>query len=98
MSTILIIEGADLVGKSTLANRFAVAHGWPIVKIRLALIGDAEAETRGMAAATIEILRVTRPRVIFDRSYFSWWAHGPALGYDVSYMPQLISDFAAGHR
>ena len=30
---ILIFEGADLVGKSTLADRFAVAYGWPIVKI-----------------------------------------------------------------
>ena len=87
---ILIFEGADLVGKSALAERFAAAYGWPIVKIRWALIGDPAAETRGMARATIELLRATRPNVIFDRIYFSMWAYGE----DVSYMPELIADFA----
>jgi len=86
---ILIIEGADLVGKSTLAERLAACYGWPIVKIRWALIGDPAAETHGMARATIEILCVTRPDVIFDRIYFSWWAYGD----DVSFMPSLIADF-----
>jgi thymidylate kinase len=84
---ILIFEGADLVGKSTLADRFSVAFGWPVVKIRWALIGDPAAETRGMARATIEILRATRPDVIFDRSYLSMWAYGQ----DVSYLPELIA-------
>lgn len=92
---ILIIEGADLVGKSTLAERVAAAYGWPIVKIRWALLGDAEAETRGMATATIELLRALEPDVIFDRTYFSFWAYGPATGHDVSYMPSLIGRFAS---
>src|SRR3954451_5317647 len=87
---ILIIEGADLVGKSTLAEQVTAAYGWPIVKIRWALHGDPTAETRGMARATIELLCATRPDVIFDRGYFSWWAYGE----DVSFMPELISDFA----
>lgn len=87
---ILIFEGADLVGKSTLAERFAAAYGWPIVKIRWALIGGPAAETRGMARATIELLCATRPDVIFDRIYFSMWAYGE----DVSYLPKLITDFA----
>lgn len=91
---ILIIEGADLVGKSTLAERVAAVHGWPIVKIRWALIGDPAAETTGMARATIEILRATTPNVIFDRIYFSWWAYGPVLGHDVSSLPRLIKQFA----
>ena len=91
---ILIIEGADLVGKSTLAERFVAAYGWPIVKIRWALIGDPAAETRGMARATIELLCATTPNVIFDRIYFTWWAYGPALGHEVSYMPRLIERFA----
>jgi thymidylate kinase len=87
---ILIIEGADLVGKSTLAARVAATYGWPIVKIRWALIGDPAAETRGMARATIELVCGTTPNVIFDRIYFSFWAYGQ----DVSFMPQLIADFA----
>jgi thymidylate kinase len=86
---ILIFEGADLVGKSTLADRFAAVYGWPVVKIRWALIGDVEAETRGMAETTIHMLRALRPDVIFDRIYFSMWAYGE----DVSYMPELIAKF-----
>jgi len=87
---ILIIEGADLVGKSTLAERVAATYGWPIVRIRWALIGAPAAETHGMARATIELLCTTTPDVIFDRIYFSWWAYGD----DVSFMPKLITDFA----
>jgi hypothetical protein len=86
---ILIIEGSDLVGKSTIAEQCAASHGWPIVKIRWSLIGDVEAETRGMATATIELLVATQPDVIFDRMYFSMWAYGK----DVSYMPELIAAF-----
>jgi thymidylate kinase len=86
---IVIIEGTDLVGKSTLAERVANAHDWPIVKIRWALVGDAKAETFGMANATIELLAATRPDVILDRSYFSMWAYGE----EVSYLPELIGRF-----
>jgi thymidylate kinase len=92
---IVIIEGADLVGKTTLAGLLATTHGWPIAKIRWALRGDPEVETRAMATATIELLRTTRPAVIFDRIYFSWWAYGPVLGHNVAYMPELIAEFAA---
>jgi thymidylate kinase len=91
---ILIIEGADLVGKSTLAERCAATYGWPIAKIRWALEGDPAPETQGIATATIELLRALEPDVIFDRIYFTWWAYGPALGHDVSYMPRLIERFA----
>jgi thymidylate kinase len=86
---ILIIEGTDLVGKSTIAEQCAASYGWPIAKIRWSLIGDVEAETRGMATATIELLVATQPAVIFDRMYFSMWAYGK----NVSYMPELIATF-----
>lgn len=91
---IVIVEGADLVGKSTLVERLSASTGWGIAKIRWALLGDPEIETRAMAASTIELLRATRANVIFDRAYFSWWAYAPALGYDTAYMPALISDIA----
>jgi thymidylate kinase len=91
---ILIIEGADLVGKSTLAERCAAAYGWPISKMRYALKGDPAIESEGMATATIDLLQALEPDVIFDRIYFSLWAYGPALGYDMSYMSRLIQRFA----
>jgi thymidylate kinase len=86
---ILIFEGADLVGKSTLAERFSAVYSWPIVKIRWALIGDPTVETRGMARATIELLHALKPDVIFDRVYFSWWAYAP----DLSGLPEIIKSF-----
>jgi hypothetical protein len=95
---ILILEGADLVGKSTLAERVMAMTGWPIIKIRWDLRGDPEIETRAMAKTTIAILQATRPDAIFDRSYLSWWAYGPVLGYDVAYMPALITAFARVHN
>jgi hypothetical protein len=94
---LVIVEGADLVGKSTLVERLAVRHNLPIIKLRWALRGDPEIETRAMAATTIGILRATQPRAIFDRAYFSWWAYAPALGYDASYMPELIAGFTGIH-
>lgn len=92
---ILIVEGADLVGKSTLIKHIVSRTNWPVAKIRWALEGDPEVETRAMAATTIELLRTTQPNLIFDRIFFSWWAYAPALGYDAAYMPELISRFAA---
>lgn len=90
---ILIVEGSDLVGKSTIADAIGERRGWPVVKIRWALKGDPEVETRAIAKTTIAILDATRPDVILDRAYFSWWAYGPVLGHDVDYMPDLISRF-----
>lgn len=86
---ILIIEGADLVGKSTLAERVSAVEGWPIVKIRWALTRDVQAETWGMAAATNKLLLGLRPDVILDRCYFSMWAYGE----EPDYMPELIARF-----
>ena len=91
---ILIIEGADLVGKSTLASRVSDLTQWPIVKVRWALVGDPMSETVGMSTTSIEILRATKPNIIFDRAYFSWWAYGPPLGYDASFLRDRIAQFA----
>src|SRR5918911_5607998 len=86
---ILIFEGADLVGKSTLADRFAAKHGWPVVKIGWALVGDGRAERVGIATATIDLLQALRPDVILDRCYFSMWAYG----VQTAYLPKLIARF-----
>ena len=93
-SMILIIEGADLVGKSTLACRVSALTRWPIVKVRWALVGDPMSETVGMASTAIELLRATQPNLILDRAYFSWWAYGPVLGHDVSFMRERVAQFA----
>ena len=89
---ILIFEGADLVGKSTLAERMATKYGWRIVKIRWSVApggGDEQAETTGIATATIELLATLQPDVILDRCYFSMWAYG----LRTDYLPRLIARF-----
>lgn len=86
---IVIIDGADLVGKSTAAERLSDDEGWPIVKIRWDLVGDPAVETRAMAKATTAMLAALNPDVVFDRSFLSWWAYGPVLGHQVEFMPAL---------
>jgi thymidylate kinase len=86
---IVIVEGTDLVGKSTLIEQLSGAYPWPVAKIRWALVGDAKAETIGMATATIEFLSVTSPEIILDRCYFSMWAYGE----ERDYLPDLIAAF-----
>ena len=83
-----------MVGKSTLAHRVSALTGCPIVRVRWALVGDPMSETVGMASTAIEFLRATQPNVILDRTYFSWWAYGPALGHDVSFLRDHIAQFA----
>lgn len=86
---LLIVEGTDLVGKSTLIERLQQALPWPVAKIRWALIGDSRAETVGMATATIELLRAAATDLILDRCFFSMWAYGE----ERSYVPDLIAAF-----
>lgn len=94
---IVIVEGADLVGKSTLAGRLSGQQGWPVVKLRWALVGDPMVETTAMARASIGLLEALRPDLILDRSFLSWWAYGPVLGHDVAYLPKLAAGLARLH-
>ena len=90
---IVIVEGADLVGKTTLIDGLKRTFPWPVVRLRWDLSGDPEAETRAMARATTAIFDAVRPDVILDRSYFSWWAYSVPLGHDDSYMPELVARY-----
>lgn len=90
---IIIVEGADLVGKTTLIDGLISKCHWPVIKLRWDLLGDPEIETRAMAKATSAFLASLRPNVILDRSYFSWWAYAAPLGYNDSYMPEVISTY-----
>ncbi len=71
---VLIFEGADLAGKSTLARHYLGALGLPVVKIRWDL-GDERTETIAFARVTLGLLAATRAGVILDRSFVSMWAY-----------------------
>jgi thymidylate kinase len=69
--TVVIFEGADGVGKTTLARQFSVALGYPIVKLRWDLEHE-EAQTVAYAKATLGLLSATRashhpPRAAAER-------------------------------
>ncbi len=71
---VLIFEGADLAGKSTLARHYSDALRLPVVKIRWEG-RDERAETIAIAKATVGLLAATRAGVILDRSFVSMWAY-----------------------
>ena len=77
---VVIFEGADLTGKTTLARHCARTLGFPIVKLRWDL-RDAEAETVAFAKATLGLLLATHADVILDRSFFSMWAYDDTPAY-----------------
>jgi thymidylate kinase len=86
---IVIVEGPDLAGKSTLIERLRGTHPRPVVKVRWTPDGDRRSETIGIANATIAMLRALRPDVILDRCYFTRWAYDD----ERSYLPALIASF-----
>jgi thymidylate kinase len=86
---IVIVEGPDLAGKSTLIEGLRRSHPWPIVKVRWTPDGDRRSETVGIANATIAMLRALEPDVIMDRCYFTRWAYDDDRGY----LPELIASF-----
>ena len=89
---ILIFEGADKVGKSTLARHYANRWQCGIVKTQWEL-GDPEFETKAFANLTHAMLGAITSHAVFDRSYLSYWAYAPALGCDPAFMPDLIARF-----
>jgi hypothetical protein len=89
---ILIFEGADKVGKSTLAQHYANRWRCRIVKTQWEL-DNPEFETRAFANATHAMLGALAGPTVFDRSYLSYWAYAPALGCESGFMPELIARF-----
>ena len=89
---ILVFEGADKVGKSTLAQHYANRWQCGIVKTQWEL-GDPEFETKAFANLTHAMLGAIDCPAVFDRSYFSYWAYAPALGCDAAFMPDLMARF-----
>lgn len=71
---VLIFEGADRAGKTTLAMHYMRALRLPVVKIRWDRI-DERAETIAFAKVTVGLLAATHAGVILDRSYVSMWAY-----------------------
>lgn len=87
---VLIFEGADLAGKTTLAMHYSRALHLPVVKIRWDLI-DERAETIAFAKVTVGLLAATQAGVILDRSFVSMWAYTPSRDGHMDSLVEALS-------
>lgn len=72
---IILIEGIDRVGKTTLANKLSQSIGYPILKLNRTILGnktkiDNEIETYGEILGEIKVMNFLKPNLIIDR--FHW--------------------------
>ncbi len=82
---VVIFEGSDLAGKTTLARHYARALRYPIVKLRWDLLNE-RAETTAYAKATVGILGAYEANLILDRSFLSMYAYSE----DPSFVEPLV--------
>lgn len=80
---IIIIEGADGAGKTTLANKLAEQTGFPIVHRSNP---KSEEEKKQMMAMYIQTIKENK-NCIFDRCWYSEMVYGPVMR-DKSYISE----------
>lgn len=89
---ILILEGADLTGKTSVAHKLSELTGIPQTGIWIDLKTPKPAVI-SVAKTLIRILTAIRPNIIFDRSFMSEYVYGNILGRETSYIPPLIEEW-----
>lgn len=89
---IIILEGADLVGKTSIAKKLHQITGFPQTSIWIDLNKPKPAVIS--VSKTIRlIIDALKPDIIFDRSFMSEYVYGNVLGRDISYIPELVHDW-----
>lgn len=89
---IIILEGADLVGKTTITKCLSENLHIPRTGTWIDLIQPKPAVI-SVAKATKMILDVLCPDIIFDRSFMSEWVYGRLLGREYEYIDELILEW-----
>lgn len=89
---ILILEGADLVGKTSVAKEMSRITGIPQTSIWIDLRTPKPAVVS--VSKTLRLVaQSTKLNIIFDRSFMSEYVYGAILGRDISYIPELIKEW-----
>ena len=89
---ILILEGADLTGKTSVAHKLSELTGIPQTCIWIDLKTPKPAVI-SVAKTLIRLLTAIKPNVIFDRSFISEYVYGSILGRETSYILPLIEEW-----
>src|SRR5450432_2856252 len=89
---IIILEGADLTGKSTLANRLSTLLQFPIVRPWIYL-AHPKPSVLSVAKTLHQLFRHIHPDIIYDRFFFSEYIYAQILGRDREYVADLIREW-----
>lgn len=89
---ILILEGADLTGKTSVAHKLSELTGMPQTGIWIDL-NTPKPAVISVAKTLIHLLTAVKPNVIFDRSFISEYVYGSILGRETSYILPLIEEW-----
>lgn len=90
---IVVLEGADLVGKSTLAKLLSERLGVPTTRIWMDL--EYPAPSAKSVAHTLHLFcKAINPTIIFDRLFVSEYIYGTILGRPTEYLVDLMDLWA----
>jgi thymidylate kinase len=91
---IIILEGADLTGKTTLADHLSAHLNMPIVRpwIHLAY---PKPSVISVARTLHHLFCHIHPDVIYDRFFFSEYVYAQVMGREHEYVSDLIREWAS---
>lgn len=90
---IIIVEGADLVGKTTVVQVLSQMMGIPSTSIWVDLTNPKPAVIS--VARTLKlVLQACNLNIIFDRSFLSECIYGLELGRETEYISELIKEWS----
>ncbi len=89
---LIILEGADLTGKTTLANQLSTLLQFPIVRPWIHL-SYPKPSVISVAKTLHQLFRHIHPDIIYDRFFFSEYVYARILGRDYEYVADLIREW-----
>lgn len=91
---IIILEGSDLVGKTSVAKCLSKITGLPQTSIWVDLKTPKPAVIS--VSKTLRLLaESTNLNIIFDRSFMSEYVYGAVLDRETEYIPDLIKEWSS---
>lgn len=89
---VIILEGADLVGKTTLANELSLRLNIPQTGIWIDL-NDPKPAVISVSRTLKMIIHTLHPDIIFDRSFMSEWVYSKIRNREDGYINSLINEW-----
>jgi thymidylate kinase len=89
---VIIIEGADLVGKTTLAEELSMKINVPQTGIWIDL-NNPKPAVISVSKTLNQIIQAIKPDIIFDRSFISEWVYSKIKNREDEYLKDLINDW-----